>query len=221
MTKQNVIVSDTGDITKSTINMAITLTLSSKSLFTYAPMLSSPTQKLPSGGFITLSRKKLWEKDDPVKASSTTHIKSPVFFSAVAEDQSSWIVSVQNLHMYNSIVSYGLIKLESFNKIVMKQWQFHHPSALKKFDQITNASKGKQIVMFLDYDGTLSPIVDDPDRAFMSDQVRITKSFIPISVLFPVPLFLLLLLLLHLALYFHGTDIRNLWKKKNPDEKGC
>lgn len=140
MTKQNVIVSDTGDITKSTINMAITLTLSSKSLFTYAPMPSSPMQKLPSGGFITVSRKKLWEKDDPVKASSTTHIKSPVFFSAVAEDHSSWI--------------------------------FHHPSALKKFDQITNASKGKQIVMFLDYDGTLSPIVDDPDRAFMSDQMR-------------------------------------------------
>ncbi|CAN6478147.1 unnamed protein product [Victoria cruziana] len=34
------------------------------------------------------------------------------------------------------------------------------------------ASKGKQIVMFLDYDGTLSPIVDDPDRAFMSDAMR-------------------------------------------------
>lgn len=39
------------------------------------------------------------------------------------------------------------------------------------FDQIIDASKGKQIVMFLDYDGTLSPIVDDPDRAFMSDAV--------------------------------------------------
>lgn len=32
--------------------------------------------------------------------------------------------------------------------------------------------KGKQIVVFLDYDGTLSPIVSDPDRAFMSDQMR-------------------------------------------------
>lgn len=41
------------------------------------------------------------------------------------------------------------------------------------FDQIINSSKGKQIVMFLDYDGTLSPIVDDPDRAFMSEQVSI------------------------------------------------
>lgn len=33
------------------------------------------------------------------------------------------------------------------------------------------AAKGKRIVVFLDYDGTLSPIVDDPDRAFMSDEV--------------------------------------------------
>ncbi|XP_047955758.1 probable trehalose-phosphate phosphatase H [Salvia hispanica] len=47
-------------------------------------------------------------------------------------------------------------------------------SALDMFEQITNASKGKQIVMFMDYDGTLSPIVDDPDRAFMSDAMRAT-----------------------------------------------
>lgn len=33
------------------------------------------------------------------------------------------------------------------------------------------AAKGKKIAVFLDYDGTLSPIVDDPDRAFMSDEV--------------------------------------------------
>ena len=46
-----------------------------------------------------------------------------------------------------------------------------HPSALSKFEQIISASKGKQIAMFLDYDGTLSPIVDDPVLAFMSDAV--------------------------------------------------
>jgi trehalose 6-phosphate phosphatase len=32
-------------------------------------------------------------------------------------------------------------------------------------------SNGKQIVVFLDYDGTLSPIVTDPDRAFMTKKV--------------------------------------------------
>ncbi|KAK9930556.1 hypothetical protein M0R45_027592 [Rubus argutus] len=51
-------------------------------------------------------------------------------------------------------------------------WNLHHPSAMSMFEQITNSSKGKQIVMFLDYDGTLSPIVEDPDRAFMSDEMR-------------------------------------------------
>lgn len=49
--------------------------------------------------------------------------------------------------------------------------QLQHPSALDMFEQIIEASQGKQIVMFLDYDGTLSPIVEDPDRAFMSDSV--------------------------------------------------
>ncbi|KAL9329586.1 hypothetical protein ACSQ67_004589 [Phaseolus vulgaris] len=53
-------------------------------------------------------------------------------------------------------------------------WILRHPSALDMFEQIMDASRGKQIVMFLDYDGTLSPIVDDPDRAFMSDSMRKT-----------------------------------------------
>lgn len=48
-----------------------------------------------------------------------------------------------------------------------------HPSALSSFDRMMNAAKGKRIVVFLDYDGTLAPIVDDPDRAFMSDTVII------------------------------------------------
>ncbi|KAH1246369.1 putative trehalose-phosphate phosphatase J [Glycine max] len=52
--------------------------------------------------------------------------------------------------------------------------QLHHPSALDMFDKIIDASKGKQFVMFLDYDGTLSPIVDNPDRAFMCDSMRKT-----------------------------------------------
>ncbi|KAK4759512.1 hypothetical protein SAY87_022643 [Trapa incisa] len=50
----------------------------------------------------------------------------------------------------------------------------HLPSAMKMFNQIMDESKGKQIVMFLDYDGTLSPIVDDPDRAFISHKMRTT-----------------------------------------------
>ncbi|MED6162232.1 hypothetical protein PIB30_068455 [Stylosanthes scabra] len=33
-------------------------------------------------------------------------------------------------------------------------------------------AKGKEIVLFLDYDGTLSPIVDDPDKAHITDAMR-------------------------------------------------
>ncbi|GER34326.1 haloacid dehalogenase-like hydrolase superfamily protein [Striga asiatica] len=51
-------------------------------------------------------------------------------------------------------------------------WLNDHPSAIASFNGMMNSAKGKQIVVFLDYDGTLSPIVNDPDRAFMSDPMR-------------------------------------------------
>ncbi|KAI3818031.1 hypothetical protein L1987_11833 [Smallanthus sonchifolius] len=51
-------------------------------------------------------------------------------------------------------------------------WLREHPSALTSFNRMINVAKGKQIIVFLDYDGTLSPIVSDPERAFMSDQMR-------------------------------------------------
>ncbi|XP_038685819.1 probable trehalose-phosphate phosphatase C [Tripterygium wilfordii] len=51
-------------------------------------------------------------------------------------------------------------------------WMVEHPSALGSFDGMMKAAKGKKLVIFLDYDGTLSPIVNDPDSAFMSDEMR-------------------------------------------------
>uniref|UniRef100_A0A0E0NL31 Trehalose 6-phosphate phosphatase n=1 Tax=Oryza rufipogon TaxID=4529 RepID=A0A0E0NL31_ORYRU len=51
-------------------------------------------------------------------------------------------------------------------------WVRKHPSALSKFEEIAAKSRGKKIVMFMDYDGTLSPIVADPDTAYMSDAMR-------------------------------------------------
>ncbi|KAD2805580.1 hypothetical protein E3N88_38957 [Mikania micrantha] len=51
-------------------------------------------------------------------------------------------------------------------------WMAKHPSALSSFNRMISGAKGKQIVVFLDYDGTLSPIVSDPECAFMSDQMR-------------------------------------------------
>ncbi|KAM0871255.1 hypothetical protein ACQ4PT_039499 [Festuca glaucescens] len=51
-------------------------------------------------------------------------------------------------------------------------WMEKHPSALGEFESLAAAASGKQIVMFLDYDGTLSPIVEDPDSAVMTDEMR-------------------------------------------------
>ncbi|RCV44533.1 hypothetical protein SETIT_9G381600v2 [Setaria italica] len=51
-------------------------------------------------------------------------------------------------------------------------WMERHPSALERFEALAAAAKGKQVAVFLDYDGTLSPIVEDPDRAVMTDEMR-------------------------------------------------
>ncbi|KMT20328.1 hypothetical protein BVRB_1g003280 [Beta vulgaris subsp. vulgaris] len=51
-------------------------------------------------------------------------------------------------------------------------WLEKHPSALDKFQKMMHGAESKKIVVFLDYDGTLSPIVNDPDVAFMTDKMR-------------------------------------------------
>ncbi|KAF8772615.1 hypothetical protein HU200_005577 [Digitaria exilis] len=51
-------------------------------------------------------------------------------------------------------------------------WTRKHPSALGCFEKVAAAAKGKRVIMFVDYDGTLSPIVTDPDMAFMTAEMR-------------------------------------------------
>lgn len=51
-------------------------------------------------------------------------------------------------------------------------WITKHPSALGVFEEIMSAAKMKQVVIFLDYDGTLSPIVENPDQAYMAPEMR-------------------------------------------------
>jgi len=53
-----------------------------------------------------------------------------------------------------------------------RAWMVKYPSAISSFAHIAAQAKKKKIAVFLDYDGTLSPIVDDPDRAIMSDAMR-------------------------------------------------
>eukprot|EP00752_Nemacystus_decipiens_P012117 g10742.t1 len=45
-------------------------------------------------------------------------------------------------------------------------------NALENWTHIQSSLENKQVVLFLDYDGTLSPIVDQPDKAFMKDGMR-------------------------------------------------
>jgi len=47
------------------------------------------------------------------------------------------------------------------------------PSALDHIDQII-AAPGKRLALFLDYDGTLTPIVSRPEKASLSDSMRET-----------------------------------------------
>ncbi|KAM4087387.1 hypothetical protein ACJW30_10G174400 [Castanea mollissima] len=51
-------------------------------------------------------------------------------------------------------------------------WLKNHPSALSSFEEIKSMAHEKQMVVFLDYDETLSPIVNNPDQAFMSTEMR-------------------------------------------------
>lgn len=46
------------------------------------------------------------------------------------------------------------------------------PSALTRFDDIVKAGRGRRLLLFLDFDGTLTPIVDDPAAARLDPKVR-------------------------------------------------
>jgi trehalose 6-phosphate phosphatase len=50
------------------------------------------------------------------------------------------------------------------------------PNALAAVDDILARCKGRSLAVFLDYDGTLTPIVDDPDQALIADDMRAAVS---------------------------------------------
>ena len=112
---------------------------------------------------------------DSMRASSPTRIKSTASLPET-DEKSSWIVrSISpsifiTSRFFNWCCYIVVISINDFFFCVFLK-QVHHPSALSMFEQIVAASIGKQIVMFLDYDGTLSPIVEDPEKAFMPTEV--------------------------------------------------
>ena len=46
------------------------------------------------------------------------------------------------------------------------------PSALNRVEEIIAGAGGKRLAIFLDYDGTLTPIVSQPEDAWLSDSMR-------------------------------------------------
>ncbi|XP_074375499.1 putative trehalose-phosphate phosphatase D [Apium graveolens] len=149
MTNQSVVVSDCA----SGINVvAMTVALANSSLF--APVAAALPK--PSfgggGGYITMSR--------------TNSLKNiEINNGERAKRVHAWVESMR---------ASSPTRKSSLSQSAddYKTWTLQHPSALAMFEEITEASKGKQIVVFLDYDGTLSPIVEDPEKAFMTTEMR-------------------------------------------------
>ncbi|KAK7845254.1 putative trehalose-phosphate phosphatase d [Quercus suber] len=59
----------------------------------------------------------------------------------------------------NKVNGYSTTNEPIFLNSSYNSWVVEHPSALRSFDGMMKATKGKRIVVFLDYDGTLSPIM--------------------------------------------------------------
>nr|BAD25928.1 putative trehalose-phosphatase B [Oryza sativa Japonica Group]BAD25985.1 putative trehalose-phosphatase B [Oryza sativa Japonica Group] len=111
---------------------------------------------------------------ESMRASSPTHAKAAAALAAgVDEEHAAWMVRFRSPIDRCSSRSWRARADTDMNRAFPFVFvQARHPSALGEFEKVVAASKGKQIVMFLDYDGTLSPIVDDPDAAFMSETMR-------------------------------------------------
>jgi trehalose 6-phosphate phosphatase len=60
------------------------------------------------------------------------------------------------------------------------------PSALERLEGIRRRAEGKRLALFLDYDGTLTPIVDEPEDARLSGEAR--KVLSDLAAHFPVAL---------------------------------
>lgn len=60
-----------------------------------------------------------------------------------------------------------------------ERWRTAYPCALEAFEgRLAEQLRGKRIVLFTDYDGTLAPIVRDPELAFMSPSMRLIRESI-------------------------------------------
>jgi alpha,alpha-trehalase len=77
------------------------------------------------------------------------------------------------------------------------------PSALNSLETIRQLVAGQSIAVFLDYDGTLTPIVEDPEKALMDDGMR--KALIELTKYCTVAV-------------ISGRDLRDVQKKVSIDD---
>ncbi|KAF3516004.1 hypothetical protein DY000_02064210 [Brassica cretica] len=148
MMNQNVIVSD-----RKAILGSKTITVSN------SPLFSSPPT------YFTFPRHKFLEILEAADKNSNSINKNNLGAGKIA----SWVDSMRDSSPTRLRPSSRDSVSDNDHKT---SWIVRFPSALNMFDEIVNAAKGKQIVMFLDYDGTLSPIVEDPDKAYITHEMR-------------------------------------------------
>ncbi|KAL2540077.1 Trehalose-phosphate phosphatase A [Abeliophyllum distichum] len=120
-------------------------------LLPYSPNGSAFSSTL----FLTIPRRKPGILDDVRSSLLDAMILSSPTHNKLAKDSSTELIASDSDFTY-------------------RNWMLKYPSALASFEKIANDAKGKRIALFLDYDGTLSPIVDNPDHAFMSNAMRAT-----------------------------------------------
>lgn len=97
-------------------------------------------------------------------------------------DSSDTIDAIDSIHHFHPETCKRHAINSSLHVLIMFL-QVEHPCLLHCFPQLEQAAAGKLVTVFLDYDGTLTPIVNNPDYAFMSD---ITRDIVrQVATLFP------------------------------------
>ncbi|XP_075485152.1 putative trehalose-phosphate phosphatase G [Primulina tabacum] len=129
---------------------------------------------------------------------------------------------------HNKLTKEHDIQINVNDDLAYSEWMLKYPSALASFEQIANEAKGKKVVLFMDYDGTLSPIVHNPDHAFMSIAMRAAVSnvakYFPTAIISGRSLEKVYEFVGLTGIYYagsHGMDILGPVRPSNGDYRNC
>ncbi len=85
------------------------------------------------------------------------------------------VIGVDRAHQEKALKEGGAdLVVEDLSEIEMAAEIRELPHALDSFEKIKEQIEGKEVVVFLDYDGTLTPIVSHPEDAILSEEMRKT-----------------------------------------------